>query len=114
MSIVSNLKPELVKHGNILKPAALAACLVLALVVPLAIATRRNAQAQAKPSPEASPIDQKWQVFYGDIEQLEPKLHELNKQQIPVAESSVKISSDGKRFVLLMHEGDCDDCDEGK
>jgi hypothetical protein len=66
------------------------------------------------PEPSPTPVDQKWQVFYGDIEQLEPKLHELNKQQIPVYESSIKVSSDGKRFVLMLSDdsaaADCDDC----
>jgi invasion protein IalB len=74
---------------------------------------RVHAQETATPAPSPTPVNQKWQVFHGGIEELEIRLHELNKQQVFVYENSIHISQDGKQFVLLVSDSsgeDCDDC----
>jgi hypothetical protein len=75
-----------------------------------------SARPQQTPAPSPSPpVDQQWKVEYGDISELEIKLRELNKLSRSVDMSEIHISSDGKRYVIVVanaYAGDDEDSEQ--
>ena len=68
---------------------------------------------EAVPAPSPTPVNQNYRVFYGEIDTLEIKLRELNKENVEVPSGAITISEDGKRFVVILSdEPECEDCEE--
>lgn len=75
--------------------------------------TSRESQIAAplpRQTPEPTPLNQHWKVEYGEIESLEERLHTLNAAGMAITDSEIRISMDGKRFVIAT--ADAEESDE--
>lgn len=88
-----------------MKPTLTLVLAALLLVLVIIVALKQPTVHSQQPQPSPTPVNQHWRVIQGEVFELQGELQKLNTENITVPYHQIKISQDGKRFVILL-------CDE--